>query len=210
MKIAVFGATGRTGRHVLEQGIRRGHLMTAFTRRPQELTSVQGLQAVVHGDGRNLSEVQDAVCGQDCIISIISSAGLGPDTTVAEVTKTVITAMQETGVRRLICVSSHSLVATRPWLVVKLVKWIFRNPYADLAAMEQALVTSHLDWTIVRATQLIDGPTTGQMVIERDGCDFKTGSYQIRRSDLATILLNSAEQKDAVQAVVEVTGVKGH
>ncbi len=111
---------------------------------------------------------------------------------------------------RLICVSSHSLVATHPWLVVKLVKWIFRNPYADLAAMEQAMVTSQLDWTIVRATQLIDGPTTGQTVIERDGCDFTAGSYQIRRSDLATILLNSAEQKDAVQAAVEVTGVKGH
>lgn len=41
MKIAVFGATGRTGRHVLEQGMHRGHLMTAFTRRPLELASVR-------------------------------------------------------------------------------------------------------------------------------------------------------------------------
>ena len=76
MKIAVFGATGRIGRHVLEQGLRRGHLMTAFTRRPQELADVQGLQAVVHGDGRDLSKVRDAVQGQDCIIAILSSAGL--------------------------------------------------------------------------------------------------------------------------------------
>ncbi|TMD62649.1 MAG: NAD-dependent epimerase/dehydratase family protein [Chloroflexi bacterium] len=148
MKITVFGATGRTGRHVLEQGIHRGHLITAFTRRPQELTSVQGLQAVMHGDGCNLSEVRDAVRGQDCIIVIVSSPGLGRSTTVSEVTKNIITAMREAGVRRLICVSSHSLVATRPWLVVKLVKWIFRNPYVDLAAMEQAMVTSDLDWTI--------------------------------------------------------------
>ncbi len=209
MKIAVFGATGRTGRHVLEQGIRSGHLITAFTRRPQELTGMQALQAIVHGDGHNLSEVRDAVRGQDCIIAIVSSPGLGPSTTVSKVTKTIITAMQETGVRRLICVSSHSLVATRPWLVVKLVKWIFRNPYADLAAMEQEMVASHLDWTIVRATQLIDGPATGQVVIERDGRDFQTGSSQIRRSDLATILLKIAEQADTVQAAVEVTGVKG-
>ncbi|MDQ2714073.1 MAG: NAD(P)H-binding protein [Chloroflexota bacterium] len=208
MKIAVFGATGRTGRHVLEQGVRRSHLMTAFTRRPQELTGVQGLQAVVHGDGRNLSEVRDAVRGQDCIIAIISSPGFGASTTVSDVTRNIISAMQETGVRRLICVSSHSLVATRPWLVVKLVKWIFRNPYADLAAMEQAMISSHLDWTIVRATQLIDGPATGKIVIERGGRDFKAGSYQIRRSDLATVLLDSAEQEDAIQAAVEVTGVK--
>jgi putative NADH-flavin reductase len=47
MNITVFGATGRTGQLVLEQGIRRGHLMTAFTRHPQELTGVQSLEAVV-------------------------------------------------------------------------------------------------------------------------------------------------------------------
>jgi putative NADH-flavin reductase len=206
MKIAVFGATGRTGRHVLDQGIHRGHQMTAFTRRPQELMGIQGLQAVVHGDGRNLSKVRDAVRGQDCIISILSSPGLGPDTTVSEVTRNIIAAMQETGVRRLICVSSHSLVATRPWLIVKLVKWIFRNPYADLATMERIIATSHLDWTIVRATQLIDGPATGQIQIERGERDFSAGSYQIRRADLATVLLDIIEQEDAVQAAVEVTG----
>jgi putative NADH-flavin reductase len=125
MKIAVFGATSRTGRHVLDQGIHHGHQMTAFTRRPQELTSVQGLQAVVHADGRNLSDVLQAVQGQDCIIAILSSPGLGPSTVVSDATKNILTAMQETGVRRLVCVSSHSLVATRPWLMVKLVKWIF-------------------------------------------------------------------------------------
>lgn len=206
MKIAVFGATGRTGRHVLEQGLRRGHLMTAFTRRPQELTSVQGLQAVVHGDGRNLSQVRDAVRGQDCIISIISSPGLGPSATISEVTNNIITAMRETGVRRLICVSSHSLVAIHPWLVVTLVKWIFRNPYADLAAMEQAMVTSHLDWTIVRATQLIDGPATG--LVRCIHGEFDSGPYRIRRADLAAVLLDVAERTNEIGSALEVSGTK--
>jgi putative NADH-flavin reductase len=207
MKIAVFGSTGRIGRHVLEQGIRRGHLMTAFTRRPQELTGVQGFQAVVHGDGRDLSKVQDAVRGQDCIISILSSPGLGPSTVVSEVTKNIITAMQETGVRRLICVSSHSLVATHPWLVVKLVKWIFRNPYAGLASMEQAMVTSNLDWTIIRVTQLTDGPATGR--IRRVRGDFDSGPYAISRTDVASALLDSAESTNDVQAAIEVSGTTG-
>lgn len=72
------------------------------------------------------------------------------------------------------------------------------------------MISSDLDWTIVRATQLIDGSASGQIVIERDGCDFQASSYQIRRSDLATILLKSAEQEDTVQAAIEVTGVKEH
>ncbi len=208
MKITVFGATGRTGRHVLEQGIQRNHLMTAFTRRPQELTSVQGLQDIVHGDGRDLSGVRDAVRGQDCIISILSSPGLGPGTTVSDVTKNIITAMQETEVRRLISVSSHSLVATHPWLAVKLVKWIFRNPYADLAAMEQAMTGSGLDWTIVRATQLTNGPATGH--IRRTQGDFASGPYTISRADLASVLLDIAESTDAVQSAIEVSGTTDH
>lgn len=207
MKIAVFGSTGRTGRHVLEQGIRRGHLITAFTRRPQELTGVQGLQAVVHGDGRDLARVREAVRGQDCAIAVVSSPGLGASTTVSEVIKNIITAMEETGVRRLICVSSHSLVATHPWLIVKLVKWIFRNPYADLAAMEQAMVSSHLNWTIVRATQLTNGPATGH--IRRVQGDFAVGPYTISRADLATTLLDVAESTDTAQVAIEVSGSKG-
>ncbi len=206
MNITVFGATGRTGQLVLEQGIRRGHLMTAFTRRPQELTGVQSLEAVVHGDGLNLSHVREAVRGQDCIISILSSPGLGPSTVVSAVTKNILTAMQETGVRRLVCVSSHSLVATRPWLVVILVKWIFRNPYADLTAMEQAIMTSPLDWTIVRATQLTDEPATGQVRCVRG--EFDAGSYRISRADLAAILLDVTERTDVMQSALEVSGAK--
>lgn len=37
MKILVIGAAGRTGRHVLEQAVARGHTVTAFARRPQGL-----------------------------------------------------------------------------------------------------------------------------------------------------------------------------
>jgi putative NADH-flavin reductase len=207
VKVAVFGATGRTGRLLLDQGVQRGYQITAFTRRSHDLADVQGLHAVVSGDGRNLPDALAAVRGQDCVISIISAPGLGPSSTVSDVTKTIITAMQQTGVRRLICVSTHSLIATRPWLIVKLVKWIFRNPYADAAAMEQSVLASDLDWTIVRATQLIDGSATGR--IRRAHGDFATGPYTIRRADLASILLDIAASGDEARAAVEVSGAAG-
>src|SRR5213594_3677425 len=76
--IAVIGSTGRTGRLVLDEGIRRGHSMTAFTRRPDTLAGVRGLKSVVHGDGRSLEDVGRAVRGQDAVISIVVSEGRGP------------------------------------------------------------------------------------------------------------------------------------
>jgi putative NADH-flavin reductase len=204
MKIAVIGSTGRTGRLVLDQAIRRGHQVTACTRRPQELQGIQGLHAIVRGDGLNRADVLEAVRGQECVISILSSPGLGPSSVVTEVTKNIIAAMRETGVRRVICTSSHSLVATRPWLVLKVVKWIFRNPYADAAAMEREVVASNLDWTIVRATQLTDGPATGH--VRRAHGDFDTGPYTIARADVAKALLDIAESGDEIRAAVEVSG----
>ena len=59
--IAVIGSTGRTGRLVLNEGVLRGHSMTAFTRRPDTLAEVNGLKSVVRGDGRNLEDMRRAM-----------------------------------------------------------------------------------------------------------------------------------------------------
>jgi|SRR5215208_3095346 putative NADH-flavin reductase len=101
MKLLVIGSTGRTGKHVLEQGLERGHEITAFTRRPQELAGFGGLERVVHGDGLDLDDVR----GQDAVIFAGNSSG---------VVRNLITAMNEARVPRLIVTGSRSIVATRP------------------------------------------------------------------------------------------------
>src|SRR5437762_14132637 len=63
-RIAVIGSTGRTGKLVLAEGLRRGYALTAFTRRPAELAGIDGLSAVVKGDGRKSDDVRRAVQGR--------------------------------------------------------------------------------------------------------------------------------------------------
>lgn len=184
MKITIIGSTGRTGRHLLEQGLQRGHTISAFTRRSQELEGIQGLEAVINGDGLKLEDVRRAVQGQDAIISIVGSQ---------EVTQNIITAMQESGVRRFVCVSAYPVTATRPWLFLAIIKLIFRKTYAELALMEQAIFDSKLDWTILRPPQLKNGPATGKIRYERINPNFTSGPYSIRRADLATALLDVAQ-----------------
>ena len=75
MKLTIVGATGRSGRHVLGQALRRGHKLNAFTRRPQELTEQTGLAAVVAGDGREPLAVGRAIAGADGVIAIIAASG---------------------------------------------------------------------------------------------------------------------------------------
>ena len=52
IRLFVIGATGRTGRLLLEQALGRGHRVTAFARNPSSLEPTANLEIVV-GDVRS-------------------------------------------------------------------------------------------------------------------------------------------------------------
>jgi putative NADH-flavin reductase len=199
MRIAIIGATGRTGRHLLEQGIRRGYAMTAFARHPETLADSQGLAAVVQGEGLNLDDIRRAVRGQDAVI-----VGVGN----RDIVRNLIAAMREEGIRRLVCLSAYPVAARRPRLLVAATWQIFRSNYSSLAIMEREVMASGLDWTIVRPTRLIDGIGVGKLRRERDGRDFIAGPFSIQRADLAMELLDSVESADDIGAAIAVTGAR--
>jgi putative NADH-flavin reductase len=204
-RIAVIGSTGRTGRLVLNEGIRREHAITAFTRRPEELAGVQGLHAVVAGDGRRREDIQEAVSGQDAIISIVAPVGRGPTTLMSDVMGAIIDGMRASGVRRLVAVSASAIEGRRPWIAIQLVRWLLRKPYADFVRMERLMAGSGLDWTVVRPPYLSNGPATGQVRMETGRADLARGPYHISRRDLAASLLDLAVTQRHVRDVVLVS-----
>ena len=207
-KIAVIGSTGRTGRLVLEEGLRRGHSMTAFTRRSDGLAGIRGLRSVVRGDGRNLDGIRRAVAGQDAVISIVGAEGRGPTTVMSDVTRAELEAMREAGVRRLVTVSVSALEGRRPWIAINLVRWILRKPYADFARMERLIMSSGVDWTIVRPPYLSNGPKTGRVRTQTGRKDLGHGPYRISRADLAATLVDLAEDSQHVREVLLVSQKK--
>ena len=198
MQLLVIGSTGRTGRHVLDQGIRRGHAITAFTRRPQELAGVQGLKRIIHGDALDFEDVRKAVQGQDAVISAVGSSAIA---------RNLIASMHKAGVRRLVMTSSRSIVATRPKLAITLAWQIFRAAYADLARAEGMIEVSGLDWSIVRATMLTDKPFTGQVHIDFEP-NATGGDWTLTRADYAKTLLDVAEDPQMIAKALGVCGAK--
>ena len=198
MKLLVIGSTGRTGKHVLEQALKRGHEITAFARNPQKLAGTQGLAGVVQGDGFNLADVRKAVQGQDAVISAVGSS---------EIARNLILTMRETGPRRLIMTSSRSVVATRPWLPIEMA-WLFlHRAYADLARAEGMIEMSGLNWSIVRATMLTTGPFTGQVHIDFEA-NATGGDWTLTRADYAMTLLDVLENPQMVNKALGVCGAK--
>lgn len=200
MRLLVIGANGRTGRLVVEQGLSRGHEITAFTRHPEQLDGLKGRAGlkIIQGDALRLEDICQAVTGQEAIISAVGSSGIA---------RSLLAAMPQAGVRRLIMTSSRSIAATRPKFVISLVWLIFRKVYADLARAEGMLEVSGLDWSIVRATMLNDKPFSGQVHTDFEP-DATGGDWTLSRADYAMTLLDVAENPAMIGKALGVGGAK--
>jgi uncharacterized protein YbjT (DUF2867 family) len=74
--------------------------------------------------------------------------------------------------------------------------------YADMAAMEETVRRSGVDWTILRPPWLSDGPRTGNWRQAKDRN--LRGGARISRADLAAAILASLDDPDAVKATIAI------
>ena len=58
MKLAILGATGKTGGHALESALAAGHHVRVLVRTPAKLTTKHERLDVVQGDATKLAEVK--------------------------------------------------------------------------------------------------------------------------------------------------------
>src|SRR5438128_12620406 len=75
MNLVILGATGRTGRLVVEQALAAGHAVTALVRSPEKLTLRNPNLRVVMGDATDTSALSRAVQGADALISTLGGGG---------------------------------------------------------------------------------------------------------------------------------------
>jgi uncharacterized protein YbjT (DUF2867 family) len=158
MRITVLGSTGRTGRLVLTEGLRRGRQLTAFTRRPETLPGSSGLTDVVSGDGRDPQAVRRTITSADVVIAIVSARSRKGPHHIGAVSRVLTEAMTDLGVRRLVVTSVYPIVADKHRLPIALLRLLFADAYADVSTMEQIVSACDLDWTIVRLNRLTDRP----------------------------------------------------
>jgi putative NADH-flavin reductase len=192
MRLLIFGATGGTGRELVEQALDQGHQVAAFARNPAKIDDIQNANLeVVRGDVLDETVVEGAVAGQGVVLSTIG-ASAGRSTLREDGTRNIVKAMAKTGVRRLISLSSLGVGDSRgnlTFFTKHIVVDVFlRHAFADHERQEAVVRQSSLDWIIVRPPHLKDGPRTG---VYRHG--FPTTDTTIRgvisRADVADFML---------------------
>ena len=190
--IAVLGASGATGRHVVARALRGGHDVVALVRRSGSFEAQPGLREVQWSGVHDAAAVSAAVAGTDVVISALGGADKGATTVCTDAMRTLLPVMADTGVGRLVVVSAHGVLETHDRSPYALAVWAgVGEKMKDKEAMEWLVARSDVDWTIVRPPTLKDLPASGT---------YQTGEalpmklwHSIGRADLADFVVREAE-----------------
>lgn len=202
MRLLIFGATGGTGRQLLEQALADGHLVTAFVRNPAKIARKHANLQVIQGDVRDDTAVAQAMQNQDVVLSTLGAPASDKTMVRANGTRTIIRAMEQTGIRRFICQTSLGYGDSRAILPLHMkyliVPLILRHAFADHARQESYIKQSQLDWTVVRPGNLTDGQRTGHY---RHGFanNDKTVKLKVSRADVADFMLKQVTDNTYLQ-----------
>lgn len=193
-RLLIVGASGGTGRRLVEQALDRGYSVTALAREPRRLTIQHAQLSVVKGDVLDERSVDTAVMGHDAVLSALGHKRfLGPTRILSEGTRNILRAMERHDVPRLVCETSLGIgeSAGRMGLVYTLfiIPVILPFYFWDKARQERLIAASSAEWVIVRPGALTNGEKRG---VRRAGPG--VGNFlwtvKISRADVAAFMLD--------------------
>lgn len=205
MKIALFGATGGTGKQIINQALAAGHRVTALVRDVAKFEGPDGV-AVIDGDARDAAAVAETISGSDVAISALGNFNRKPNTEISEATATLIAAMESNGPRRLVVVSTigvgDSFKPLRSFVFKRIIIGMAaKNIWKDRERQEAAITASSLDWTIARPGGLTDDAFTGRYKVVGGG-DPQPKKIAISRADVADFCLKAAQDDSYMRRTV--------
>ncbi len=210
MKIAVLGATGGTGKSLVEQALEKGHKVVASSRNPQELEIENENLEKIPSNIFDTESIKKVIDGSDAVVFSVGVSSMlkarKPGGVYEEGGKNTIKAMKEVGIDRGIFVSSSGIKDKEgdPWWYLKIIKPILmKEMYEEMDSMETDIRSSDLNYTIVRAPWLSNGDLTKDFEI-RVGDKFEDDD-RLSRKDLAYFLLNESEENKYEREIVSLT-----
>ena len=197
--VGVFGASGRTGTHIIDELIRRDVNIRAFSRRTKENADTDSLNWVV-ADVTNKESLAEALKNVDVIISAIGHVDGDNSENVDYLGAiNIVSAAKESGVQQIIYMSSigaggaeNISTVMLNLLANKTMKW--------KALAEEQIRNSGIAFTIVRPGGLLGEPAT-------QGIQFSQGDNVlgwIPREDVAAVLVESIFKDGAKNKTFEV------
>lgn len=179
MRILLLGATGRTGKFVMNFCLLMGYQVTALVRDSARLERITPDLRVVKGSPENPSDVLEAIKNCDAVIVTLNNIttpgniSIQAPFLIANSVRNCLAAMAERGPRRIVVMSMLGIGDSLEY-APEAIRGIknsneFKTLLADHEATDMLLKESAMDWTEVRAVTLCDNGPLKDLVVTYAG-----------------------------------------
>lgn len=210
MKILLLGLTGRLGRCLLAEALRKNYDINAVVRRRSEGINSSTRITWYEGLPTDRSVLSTAGRGCEAIISALNisrtsdfpwSAMRTPPTFLSDAMENMIATAQEHDIRRVIVCSAWGVKETKNHLPVWF-RWLIDHSnigitYRDHERQEDRLRLSGVDWTIVRPVGLTNGKKEHAVQVSFN--NIPKPSLTISRNDVARFMIGALREKSYIK-----------
>ncbi|MFD2200834.1 NAD(P)-dependent oxidoreductase [Shivajiella indica] len=211
-KLLLLGATGRTGREVLDLALSKGYRVNVLVRDRKKVHHKHVNLLVFEGDTRIPKDLHPSMDGCQAVISCLNISRTSdfpwaplrtPENFLSLTMKNLIGACHDKDVKRLVFTSAWGVgesVNTLPaWF-----SWLIDNSniapaYLEHERQESMVRNSGLDWTIVRPVGLVNSKKRKPVKVILN--NHERPSLTISRKDTAGFLLDSLENRKLIHHI---------
>lgn len=214
LKILVYGATGKVGTHVVDESLRRGHIVTAVSRDPSRIQQRHGNLSAVAGNVLDEESIASLAAGKDVIIvsvrGIIGKSKNPEDALQRIAVEKVVNALRgmDSFGPRLIHVGGSGSLEVKPGVLwadkipkIFIPKSLEAEIQGQVLALEYLRTVTDVKWSYATpAKNFTNGERTGVYRIGGDAVlEDARGKSRISRADFAAALIDEAESAAHVQ-----------
>ncbi len=204
--VAVLGATGMVGKHLVREGLARGYTVRALARTPAKLQEFGDQIDIIQGDALDPAVIARLLDGSEVVISAIGpvkSDGAAAVSVSTEVTRNVIANLERRAdpkTSRYAVVSGAAVVLPGDqrdlmgWWIRQLAQIGLRSALQDKQNEYQLLAESTINWTLFRCPVIEDEAFQGEPLVSL----VTPPSFGVRAGELAHLIFDALETGDYV------------
>jgi len=196
MNLALFGASGATGRLLTQRALADGHTVSALLRTPDTFPFKDQVR-VVQGSAFDPAPIAETLRGADAVLSALGAKSpFKNENVLPRAVPLIVAAMSALGPRRIVALGSAGAEPTslakqpayRRWIVQNILyTYLLKYPVLEQISQYNTLSASSLDWTMVMPPMLTNAPGRGFFRTDPDA--LPENGARISRSDVADFMM---------------------
>ncbi|ARN73201.1 NAD(P)-dependent oxidoreductase [Oceanicoccus sagamiensis] len=212
-RLLILGASGRAGKRLCQHALNAGYQVDIIIRSPEKLAiPAQDKLKIYIGDLTNTALLRSVLSNN--YAAVLSTVGIFHktlDTPLADITQHLIDAMQASGIKRFICMSSlgaHDSKGQGNLTVKYVTSFVLKYVIKDKEKQENYIRASDLEWTIIRPPQLLDNDNSADYCRWQGNKPPQKLSWKISNFDATAAMLEALDQPETIGKAFQVSYYK--